>query len=166
MGCDIHFVIERKFEDGWIGVYATGSGVRPAFHYWDRTNPNGKNLYITNANGYMGPKLAERNYSFFAALAGVRGDGPEAKGMPKDASELSHAMGEEWNSDGHSHSYDTLVDFVLAYLRSSDSAEVAKAVAEKLIDPEFLGKKIFELVGTYSDEGTPDDYRVVYWFDN
>lgn len=54
MGCDIHCYIEFK---------------EPGNNGW---NPFGGKTYVG------------RNYAMFAALAGVRGDGPPAKGLPED----------------------------------------------------------------------------------
>ena len=65
MGCDIHGVLEVKWNDKWIGLH----------NY----------PYSENANHYT----MYRDYAFFAALAGVRGPGPEANGLPKLISDLT-----------------------------------------------------------------------------
>ena len=59
MGCDIHMLIERRDDQG-------------RWHMWTQV---------------FGEAARERNYKRFAALAGVRGDGPDAKGLPIDLSE-------------------------------------------------------------------------------
>jgi hypothetical protein len=53
-----------------------------------------------------------RNYHLFAALAGVRGDGPEPKGIPEDASEtIKRALPYDDYGNYHSHSYYSLDEF-------------------------------------------------------
>ena len=173
MGCDIHFVIERQVtrysdeEDDvvpvpgrWVGVYATwlspvplnirdslpklGEKGRGGLDYYDRM-----------------PAMKMRNYDFFAKLAGVRGDGPEPKGAPDDASELARMMIDQDGPDGHSHSWDTLKDFIFKWLVSAGDESAATAVAGALEGDE---KILAHVAGVW-----PEDmnlYRVVYWFDN
>ena len=70
-----------------------------------------------------------RNYRLFAALAGVRGDGPEPKGVPDDASEIVKiALGDK--SDYHSQSYYSLEEFTeiiqeCGYSLSEDTRPIA-----------------------------------------
>src|SRR5882672_4508786 len=80
MGCDIHLVVERRIKqspmpDKWIAV-----------RILEHINTAEKQKYDMN---FATPAAKERNYERFAALAGVRGDGPEARGMPADASETA-----------------------------------------------------------------------------
>lgn len=71
MGCDVHLIVERRFGDKWIGVWASD--------------------YVPND---ADDKLTSRHYRLFNALAAVRGDmdGPPPRGLPDDASELSRAI--------------------------------------------------------------------------
>lgn len=46
-----------------------------------------------------------RNYERFAALAGVRGEGPEPKGIPNDISDTVKYWIDVWGGDGHSHTW-------------------------------------------------------------
>ena len=58
MGCDIHIVAERlTAPDTWIGI-------RDFHSFHDKVG------------GWCFPAALERNYERFAALAGIRGDGP------------------------------------------------------------------------------------------
>ena len=103
-----------------------------------------------------------RNYQRFAKLAGVRGDGPEAKGLPDDVSDTARLASDEFGY-GHSHSYIDLLD-ALEIFRSTSSA------------PRDYG--IYNLAGIYLDdaEACPtcghvkrsgeSGYRLVFWFDN
>ena len=75
MGCDIHGWIEKKVYDKWVAV-----------------------------GEFRGCGL-ERNYERFAQLAGVRGEGPDPKGVPEDVSDTAKFHIDEWGVDGHSHSY-------------------------------------------------------------
>ena len=151
MGCDIHFVLEvHNPQYGWVGLFATDMalGLPP----WSRRD----GVKIWN--------LADRDYAFFANLAGVRGEGPDPLGLPEDASAMTRCFVDDWNGDGHSHSYASLRDFVVAKLRASDGT--AKAAEQKLKgeDPvlQYLG------LGSYDLEsfGGIDQLRVCYWFDN
>ena len=95
MGCDIHYIIEKKVEDKWIGVFTT------AGLYWE-CHPEGKN----------------RNYDFFGRLANVReydANHPDPKGIPDDISDLSRMCISEIGTDGHSHSYCTAGEFCDAF---------------------------------------------------
>jgi hypothetical protein len=130
MGCDIHFVVEKWFDDidKWVGVYA--SDARPA-------------------EGYDAVSLANRHYALFADLAGVRGDGPDPKGLPEDISDLTAVMlaGDE---DMHSHTWWTVDEAMEIYRKHKGWGK-----------PEYYdGSKFSYAV----DEG--DKARVIFAFDN
>lgn len=118
MGCDIHAYIEIRQDGKWehydwqkqyqIGTYEDGS---PEYDYdklWD--NPLG----------------IGRNYDLFAILANVRnghgfagiltGTGFEPmdkpRGLPQDVSLEVRAESDEWNGDGHSHSWMSLPELL------------------------------------------------------
>ena len=157
MGADIHFVIESRAKDQpWVGVYCTGSSPR----FRPRSYMTGLNsreyLYDIDA------PQRERNYAFFAKLAGVRGPGPKPKGMPKDASELARRSRENWGSDGHSHSYVSLDEFAAAWLATALPEVQAAVVAARLEREGFHPAAwLFDL---YDNVGS--EHRVVFWFDN
>ena len=93
MGCDIHVYLEKKFGDKWIGVQE----VRHFFHYpAPEEGKEPKKEY-----SWVGAK--SRYDDLFATLAGVRGVGPDPKGLPDDASEMVLAVATHWQSDGHTH---------------------------------------------------------------
>lgn len=103
MGCDIHFYVEKKIDGKWKlqGQLVDDDGHK----------------YVADANFYDG-----RNYNLFAILADVRngrgfagiktGEGfnpiSDPRGVPEDASEEYKQLVEQWDCDGHSHSYHTL----------------------------------------------------------
>lgn len=55
-----------------------------------------------------------RNYQLFGLLAGVRCEGPRAKGIPENVSKIIAQSCEEYGEDGHSHSYSSLEEFEAA----------------------------------------------------
>jgi hypothetical protein len=101
-----------------------------------------------------------RDYEFFTHLCGVRAQytndenlWPEPKGLPLDASVISKFHSDRWGCDGHSHSWETYTEFI-----------EKKTVLERL-----RGKETYEynILGTeLAEDDDPNDYRVVFWFDN
>lgn len=175
MGCDIHFVVEvraNRFDAGtdeyvpekperWIGVYGTWQTPRLAATATPIPMATGAAPERTSSFDRL-PVFTQRDYAFFAALAGVRGDGPEPKGMPQDASELAKYMIEKDGDDGHSHSWDSLEDFVRKWILSLEDEVTASAIADQLRGGDGL---LCYLAGVWDKEELTN-YRVVYWFDN
>jgi hypothetical protein len=95
MGCDIHLFVEHEAYD-WEKVY------RPV---------KDERGWVENYYGYEG-----RNYDLFAILAGVRRDEPkpiaEPRGLPEDVSADVKRASEEWDSDGHTHSWYSLAELL------------------------------------------------------
>lgn len=127
MGCDIHICVEKKVNDKWVMVNRL----------------------------HHGSPATVRNYRRFAALAGVRGNGPEPKGLPEDISDSTRLCSDEWGVDGHSHSYMDLQETAKIYLRTEYSDE----------NNEYINKypesHYFDI-----EESELKDYRIVFWFDN
>lgn len=96
MGCDIHLLIETKDVDGNWKMHGK------------MEDDDG---FISPAETYSG-----RNYTLFGVLAGVRSESVTAiaapRGVPDDASEEYKAFVEQWDGDGHSHSYHTLAQLL------------------------------------------------------
>lgn len=150
MGADIHFVIESLDEEQnlWVGIYATETLIE-------------RIQFLTKTPLRT---LSERDYSFFANLAGVRGAGPKANGLPNDASQLTLTERGYWDTDGHSEGHCSLYDFIGAKLKNED--RVPKAVAWRLANKDpvlmFLGvppEDAYELARVKM-------LRVCFWFDN
>lgn len=133
MGCDIHFVIEEKVGKKWIGISSTDH------LYW--------------------PPSKQRNYQFFAEIAGVRGEGQQPRGIPADASQLTKLCLKRWNGDAHSNSYMSVKEFVKAWIKVNGDIETI--VSEESQEQKCLGTDFF----MYADEGI-NNFRVVFWFDN
>lgn len=150
MGCDIHYVIERKSPDhGWVGVCSTD---------YMLTTDYGQ------LNKYEPFSYKSRNYRFFGLLAGVRSDGgPAPKGLPEDMSALAATCTKNWEGDGHSHSYCSLKEFVAAHIDAD--LEINERVANKLQNIDLTREALKKLLWM-DDDTDADNYRVVYWFDN
>lgn len=168
MGCDIHPVLEKKvkFEDGtekWVGLHDFPFMVA----YKNKLIEGEMDKWELVAAGYnWQPAFDKRNYGRFAALCGVRGEGPDPKGLPEDASDLTKLRLPENNGDLHSHSWTSLREALEICLKTEyDSENVF--LNEK--DPRktnplsyFFGLDWLE----DNEDDTVDNYRVVYAFDN
>lgn len=175
MGADIHFVVEIKLAIAgpWVGVYS--SRLTPQLmseaerFYWLSNNavpgtpiPEHSQMNIPHRRRAV---FSERNYDFFAKLAGVRGNGPAPRGIPNDISDLTRAELRWFREDGHSHSWASLLEFTEAWLSACDIHPwTGEWVKEKLL-MNGVSPMVYWLSGwNISEHGY--EYRVVYWFDN
>lgn len=99
MGCDIHLFVEKRTDEKWecLNEIVDDEGTL--------STPYEKEIY------------RERNYSLFALLADVRNSAgvkpiSEPRGLPEDVSEIVKKISDQWNGDGHSHSYYTLKELL------------------------------------------------------
>lgn len=93
MGCDIHYILEVKKYDKWVGIASDLQYNKDA-------------------------KADSRDYRFFSELAGVRSYEENSRnplGIPVDISDLSRHYIEYMDDDGHSHSYMPLKEFFSIY---------------------------------------------------
>ncbi len=144
MGCDIHMYVEYKkkfykakdnFEERWVhGDYFKPN---PHFDPNDATDDEMERMDL-----YGG-----RNYGLFATLAGVRDytdsiiPVSEPKGVPDDCTKYVKKQEEDWDGDGHSHSWLTLKE-IREYQAKSPSLP-----RTGLLDPTSL--KEFDEKGTF-----------------
>lgn len=144
--CEIHYVIEQEHNGEWVGVFGTDN--RLTYPNCDSNRP--LPVFV----------FKNRDYKFFAELAGVRGPGPEPRGLPEDLSSMSRMYTDSWGPDGHSHSYLPLRDFVTKWLIANNES-ITPIVKEKLKgnDP------VLEVVKKLGIRQI-DKYRVVFWFDS
>lgn len=154
MGCDIHVVVEKKFGAKWIGMLECGGFV---YYEPDETLATG---YKEKPSWCFSP-ARERNYDLFALLAGVRGDGPEPKGLPEDASELARALYPEVDTYLHSHSWCSLEEYI-QHLLASEYEPAKVLLLEK--NPKLKDPYQFYF-GMYAPE-EDEEYRCVFCFDN
>ncbi len=136
MGCDIHGSIEKRVNGRWVMV--------------DRL-----------ISKRYGADPRARNYDRFARLAGVRGPGPEPRGVPEDVSESTMLHIEEWGVDAHSFSFLPLHEAAQIFLDTDTGvSEYAKDhPAEHYFD-------ISEDICRCCKRPVSSEYRLVFWFDN
>ena len=125
MGCDIHGWVERKVGDKWVGI--------------DKFNTYAR----------------ERNYKRFGALANVRTDGPEPKGLPLDISDSANYDAEQWGVDGHSHSWLPLTEAAKVFCDTQYLPTATEPYWSKYPISHF-----------FDVEDHEEEYRIVFWFDN
>ena len=99
MGCDIHLYGERKIEGVWTALDNFKE---------DEDGYSGIDDYKNGA--YYG-----RNYILFGVIAGVRKDNIQqfgTKGLPGDVSMEVKKLSDQWDCDGHSHSFLSLKELL------------------------------------------------------
>jgi len=151
LGCDIHLYPEYRVDGGaWQShpdIVVETEGEAPDEYVW-----------VSYDNGIG------RNYSLFADMAGVRGHGPDPKGIPEGVSPIIKQSIDNWKADGHSHSYmslDELKKLMQKHgysIRENQMFYSCKKIAKELakIDKILLD----------SSEGSIVEFRVVFFFDN
>jgi len=137
MGCDIHFHSEVKIKGEWR-------------HY--------------SSNDI------KRNYRLFSKMANVRNSDrseepiSRPKGLPKDISDITKLCADQWNSDGHSHSWLSADEITTLYewMRKIDLT-----LPYELNFPYFCGNDFAEFK-LYPEDWPQEieDVRYVFWFDN
>lgn len=144
MGCDIHAIVEQQADDGrWVTVNTLS-------HFVARRRKDGE-------RDWAFPAALERNYRRFAALADVRGDGPDPRGVPADVSETGRFRIDELSNDGYGHGWLMI-------------AEAAKVFAETECwsgdetDPQSF-PRMFPACFFFGVECEDiDKHRLVFWF--
>lgn len=148
MGCDIHLWVEKKTDAGWEMVMEFDTFREKK---WFADLPEDERVKY-GAMPYEG-----RNYSLFAILANVRNrkedpltpiDRP--RGIPDDASVNYLRLVAREISDGHSHSWFTLLE--LLDFEGWDQLEFGAAWESAMERIKAVGK--------------PDEVRIVFFFDN
>jgi hypothetical protein len=71
VGCDIHIVLERQHADKWIGFRSFSPLPKRALELHNMVE-----IDVNSRSAYAYWKIENRDYDFFATLAGVRGEGP------------------------------------------------------------------------------------------
>ena len=148
MGTDIHFVVERKFRDKWVGIFFSDPAWRVPGHDKPDVIP-----------------ACSRNYARFAMLASVRGESKRKPiGIPHDASDLTDLVLEDPNR--HSMSWMPLMDFLKICFEtdSEDRKKMLESLPKDGNEFEFLKDHYIE----YYSWGSvvPDEYRIIFWFDS
>ncbi len=161
MGCDIHLFAEAKKiqkKENLINIlqfWKKPEVVWQTIENWEEPLVEGSFYKVKNrfySNG--------RNYNLFCALCGVRRHQfiephhfiSEPKGIPEDSCEEIKQQIEYWDSDGHSHNYNTLKE-----LKEFDWSLYGNTTKD------FLD----EVIPKLEAQQVPDtDVRIVYFFDN
>lgn len=146
MGCDIHLVVERFTEpypgaSNWICVSIAAG--------WTST------YQTKHGTNWFSPACLSRNYERFANLAGVRGEGPPARGLPHDASASAAYLSE--SEDFHSHSWLPIAEAARIFAETELLAVDASELQKKFPISHYFG---------IDDDGNYEKYRIVFWFDN
>lgn len=162
MGCDIHLFLERQVKPGvWAMV----------FNYNGLNTAGVSCIGGQDLDGYLWFKVRNRNYHLFGEIAGVRGDsslGYEPKGLPPDVSPMVQYRADEWDGDGHSHSWLSAREFIKLYAESNRNQELLDDIARN--DWSRSPAMWFSLDVKdphYDPKGEDiDNLRFVFWFDN
>jgi hypothetical protein len=162
MGCGIHPVLEQKWTNpstnktAWVGIHAYPYVTIPEI--W-------KDGEVVKVNHWHSPRPQQRNYALFAKLAGVRGEGPDPRGLPDDISPLAlMELGD--NGELHSHSWATAREWVEACLSLERDPEKLFLTPDNT-DPRVKDPYRHYLDIDYIDErGGPESFRIVFAFDN
>jgi hypothetical protein len=158
MGADIHLWVERKLPSGkWVMHDRCDAISTEAYGIRDTTDSRPR---LDRAYHLAG----SRNYRFFAALAAVRGAGPEPRGLPSDVSDYVQHEVDMYGVDGHSHSWMSVREFMPIF----DEHCLAGAGAVEVVGGRTTwGQRFERLFCTYLDNiADVDNYRVVFFFDN
>lgn len=161
MGCDIHLFVEVRRKGKW---QPAGRLVKNEW-YDQKEKASCHNLKYVREKFYDG-----RYYWLFGILAGVRSNAfepiVEPRGVPDDASKEVRYQIDGWGSDGHTHSWLTLED-ILEYMWSPRGKRAIKELGANGFFDDVKGSTVQRLVEIASDPKlTPDDLRIVFFFDN
>ena len=126
MGTDIHGWVERKVGQKWVSE-----------------------CQLTELG-------ARRDYERFAALAGVRGDGPKPLGAPADIADTTRLSLDGWGVDAHSCSWLSLAEATSIFLKTACGLS---QYDQKYPTDAFFGVSV-------TDRGDEHGRRLVFWFDN
>ncbi len=140
MGCDIHMVVEERVAPGWW------TPVRMMYAF--------NSVYKTeHGSRFASPMSCSRNYERFAALAGVRGDGPEAVGFPDDVSPATRHFLENHGGD-HTPSWLPLQEALKRFVETEH------------YELEDFDKKYPASFYFFLDDDDLSKYRLVFNFDS
>lgn len=123
MGCDIHAIVEYR--------HARDTGEMHSLS-WDEF-------------------WLPRHYGVFAALAGVRGEGPPPKGRPDNETEWLSENSMADRDSGHSHSWATVDEWESALTNAG------------VEDPEYWA---ILAAAKSLEQHNVQGVRITYWFDN
>jgi len=161
MGTDIHLYAEVKLKNEWYCIRNYDEHLETSALTISTRAP----LREGDLSGVWW-NLSGRNYRLFAALAGVRGEGPKPKGLPHDVSAVVRMYHDEWGSEIHSASWATAEEFFSAYLAVAQvgTERMNKYLQLTLQQSRDIALQTFLLQQCSLPQGC--EYRFVFWFDN
>lgn len=162
MGCDIHWHSETKKDGVWVCDQAVSFRINPPDEY-SREYPEMDDL-----------PGCTRDYWFFGLLnKNVRSSWPWSFpytcDIPSDSSPEVKARVDYYGQDGHSQGARTQAELI------AKVEELKLARAQLLIAPseeasihhvDHLIKRLEKTLDTLGATNTPDDRRIVFWFDS
>lgn len=117
----------------------------------------------------------DRDYTLFSILANVRNYGDtkyidEPRGIPNDCSKQVRNDCEEWDCDGHSHSYFTLYELITwldenSYDEDNTLISLIDDMKKRADEDYFIRSYLWEIKPQEALEKAKD-MRIVFWFDN
>jgi hypothetical protein len=159
MGCDIHLFAEAKKKSNLLETLIFWNKPKwVSIEKWVKDSDYedcGRRL-IPDSRFYSGG----RNYNLFCALCGVRSYGfkhrppriSNPKGLPVDVCKEIKSVSDDWDTDGHSHNWNTLKE--LKEFDWSIYGETVRDFLEEVI-PKMEAQNVKDT-----------DVRIVYFFDN
>ncbi len=196
MGCDIHMYAEVRKNGVWEKV---GDVFENPYYDPERPTRTDSNGYTWNAK-YIDKPYDDRNYRLFAILANVRNDDDwqpisMPRGIPKDISQEIKTRVDDWNGDGHSHSFFTLKELLEfdwdkvvgkttrmvhedTYKKFMETGEKPdswcawtnienwKKLSWETTYRECAGEYFFKILEDMKKLGDQENVRIVFWFDN
>jgi hypothetical protein len=179
MGCDIHLFVEKKKDDGsWDIVPAPptktsyrwvspSSSVDGAWDTWEG-EPRTLRGWFNGRNYALFGMLSDvRNGRGFAGMTTGYGFKPisDPLGVPDSASAEYKESVACYGEDGHSHSYILLADWAVYRDAANDLTTVW--YGDKDTTPYSAHLEEFdEFIKELANYGTPDNLRLVFYFDN
>lgn len=173
VGTDIHIYAETKIklsgQERWVfyrDYERISSKVFDGFRILDE---KGHPLSAVVDPVHLWYRVDGRNYAFFSALAGVRGPGPEPRGLPSDVSDVVGQKASMWSSDGHSHSWYYAEDFAPIFVEHHITEDERKVHAKNILEYGSDGAMravLADYLGIDTNRELDNKFRFVFWFDN
>ena len=158
MGCDIHWYSETKKDGKWVCDQANS--------FEKDEDPDYEHHNINNF-----PNQG-RDYWLFGLLANVRCDVPYGfapKGIPEDISSEVKTIFDEWDSDGHSHSYLTREELKAKLVELGPKRAELLIASSNVVSMKMVqhhASHLQEIIGNLCAEVPDSDQRIIFCFDN
>lgn len=161
MGCDIHWYSETRRDGKWVCDQAASL-----------INENDVDDVEDPRYDMDNFPHRSRDYWFFGLLADrVRCTWPWSfpqKELPEDVSNEVKRISDQWDCDGHSHSYLSRDELKtkLEELRLERAKNLIADVGTNAMQIDHLISRLEGTVADLNAEVPDEDQRIVFWFDN